>query len=144
MQHLDRIRSYSELIALDGFLSRFKYLELGGSIGSRTFGGNRYLNQIFYHSKEWKDFRRDIILRDNGCDLGVDGWEIHGRIYIHHINPITELDIKNRSDSLLDPENAICVSLNTHEAIHYGDISLLPIEYSPRCPNDTCPWKGAK
>ena len=134
-------RSYSELMTLSTFEERYEYLRLGGKVGESTFGYERYLNQVFYESKEWKTFRRSIILRDKGCDLGVPGRDISGLIVIHHINPISVDDILQRRACLLDPENAICVTPNTHNAIHYGDESLLvkaPIE---RSKNDTCPWR---
>lgn len=134
-------KSYSELITIPDYLSRFNYLKLGGKVGDDTFGYSRYLNQTFYRSYEWKKFREKIIIRDNGCDLGIGDYEIVGRIYIHHINPITLKDIQERSSNLLDPENVICVSNNTHEAIHYGDESLLFLGVTERRHNDTCPWK---
>lgn len=136
-----RIKTYSELIALPTFEDRFEYLQLKGIVGQETFGFDRYLNQILYSSKEWKSLRNEIIVRDNGCDLALEGFEIHGRILIHHINPITIDDVIKRREMVFDPENLICVTHNTHNAIHYGDKSLLitgPIE---RRANDTCPWK---
>lgn len=136
-----RIKTYSELIALPTFEDRFEYLQLKGIVGQETFGFDRYLNQILYNSKEWKHLRNEIIVRDNGCDLALEGFEIHGRILIHHINPITIDDVIKRREMVFDPENLICVTHNTHNAIHYGDKSLLitgPIE---RRANDTCPWK---
>ena len=135
-------KTYSELITIPTFIGRFRYLRLGGRIGEDTFGYDRYLNQIFYRSKEWKDFRRDIIIRDMGCDLGIEDREIHDRIYIHHIIPITKDDIIYRNlEILLNPENVICVDDITHKAIHYGDESLLIAEPIIRSRNDTCPWK---
>lgn len=137
----NKIKSYSELITLPTFEERFKYLQLNGTVGKDTFGFDRYLNQIFYRSQRWKSIRDLIIIRDNGCDLGVQGYEIHGRILIHHMNPITLEDLENESDYLLNPEYLICVTHNTHNAIHYGDENLL-IKLPPeRRPNDTCPWK---
>lgn len=136
-----RIKAYSELIELPTFEERFEYLQLKGIVGQETFGFDRYLNQILYNSKEWKHLRNEIIVRDNGCDLALEGFEIHGRILIHHINPITIDDVIKRRKMVFDPENLICVTHNTHNAIHYGDKSLLitgPIE---RRANDTCPWK---
>lgn len=136
-----KIKTYSELIALPTFEDRFEYLQLKGIVGQETFGFDRYLNQILYNSKEWKHLRNEIIVRDNGCDLALEGFEIHGRILIHHINPITIDDVIKRREMVFDPENLICVTHNTHNAIHYGDKSLLitgPIE---RRANDTCPWK---
>lgn len=134
-------KTYEELIKLKTFKERYRYLKLSGRIGEETFGFNRYLNQVFYRSKEWKQFRDKIIIRDNGCDLGIDGMEIRNKILIHHINPITKKDILERSELLMDENNVICVSHNTHEAIHYGDESLLQDEYIPRRPNDTIPWR---
>lgn len=134
--------TYSELIKLPTFEDRFNYLSLKGSIGRSTFGGNRYLNQRFYASREWKDFRRDVIIRDNGCDLAInDGdHEIHDRIIIHHLNPISIEDVRTHCfDILLDYENVICVSHNTHEAIHYGSEVTLGT-YHERTPNDTRLW----
>lgn len=136
-----RIKTYSELIMFSTFEERFEYLQLKGIVGQETFGFDRYLNQILYNSKEWKHLRNEIIVRDNGCDLSLEGFEIHGRILIHHINPITIDDVIKRREMVFDPENLICVTHNTHNAIHYGDKSLLitgPIE---RRANDTCPWK---
>lgn len=138
---LMRIKTYSELITFSTFEDRFEYLQLKGIVGQETFGFDRYLNQILYNSKEWKSLRNKIIVRDNGCDLAFEGFEIHGRILIHHINPITIDDVIKRRGIVFDPENLICVTHNTHNAIHYGDKSLLitgPIE---RRANDTCPWK---
>lgn len=134
-------RCYSELKKLSSFEERFEYLKLSSIIGESTFGFERYLNQKFYGSKEWKDFRREIIIRDDGFDLGIPDRPIFDRIEIHHINPITIKDIESKSVSLLDPENVICVSSLTHKAIHYGDINLLPKKYEERKPFDTCPWK---
>ena len=135
------MRTYSELIKLPSFEERYRYLKLGGKVGEDTFGHSRYLNQMFYQSYEWKNFRREIIIRDNGCDLAMDGWVIHDKIYIHHINPMTLEDIKNRNPMLLDPENAVVVSFGTHQAIHYGDESLLALDVPERTPNDTIPWR---
>lgn len=135
------IKTYSELIQLDSFLDRYRYLRLGGYVGRDTFGFDRYLNQVFYRSKEWKEIRDYVIVRDNGCDLGVEGYDIQGRIIIHHLNPISINDIKLASGLLLDPEYLICTTHKTHNAIHYGDEGLLTIEPIARSPNDTCPWK---
>jgi hypothetical protein len=135
-------RTYEECIALPTFEDRFRYLKLNGSVGRPTFGYARYLNQKFYRSEEWRRFRREIIIRDDGCDLAItDGLhDIRSRILIHHINPITIDDLKlKRLDILLDPNNAICVSHNTHEAIHYSDESILDI-YKERTDNDTLLW----
>lgn len=136
------IRTYSEMIQLPTFIDRFRYLKLGGEVGKETFGHDRYLNQILYNSQEWKRFRRDIILRDHGCDLACEGFEIiHGSMLIHHINPITIEDVIRRDPKIFDPENVVSTVLRTHNAIHYGDESLLMIEPIERRPNDTCPWK---
>lgn len=135
------IRTYSELVTLPTFEERFNYLKLKGQVGKDTFGFDRWLNQIFYRDPEWKSVRDYVIVRDNGCDLGVDGYEINGRILVHHMNPISKEDILERSKYLLDPEFLISTVHNTHNAIHYGDEDLLiktPIE---RTKNDTCPWK---
>lgn len=134
-------RSYSELSKLRTFEERFDYLALHGMVGDVTFGFDRHLNQDFYRSKEWKSARRAVIIRDNGCDLGIPDREIVYRIYIHHINPITLEDVLKARPILFDPENLICVSHRTHEAIHYGDKSLLLLDEVTRKPNDTCPWK---
>lgn len=135
------IRTYSELIQIPTFLGRFRYLKLGGRVGEDTFGHDRYLNQILYRSPEWKRFRREIIIRDNGCDLACEGYEIFGKILIHHINPITVEDVLNRHPNIFDPENVISTVLNTHNAIHYGDETLLITDPIVRTKNDTCPWK---
>ena len=136
------IRTYSELIQIPTFEERYEYLKLGGEIGVETFGFERYLNQRFYRSKEWKALRDEIIVRDNGCDLGVIGYEIYGKIYIHHMNPITADDIRNNTEYLMNPEFLISTTHNTHNAIHYGDSDLLnaavPVQ---RTKNDTCPWR---
>lgn len=141
IQMSTRIRTYSEAIALPTFIDRFRYLQLGGRVGVATFGFDRYLNQTLYRSSEWKRFRRDMIIRDNGLDLACEGYEIGGNILLHHINPLTEQDIVRRDPKIFDPENVICVSLLTHNAIHYGDESILVTEPIERRPNDTCPWK---
>ena len=138
---MTNIRTYSELITFPTFKERFNYLKLDGLVGESTFGFDRYLNQMFYRSQRWKEIRDFVIIRDNGCDLGIEGYEIHSRIVIHHMNPITIEDIRKESEFLLDPEFLICTIHNTHNAIHYGDENLLikaPIE---RSKNDTCPWK---
>lgn len=135
------IRTYSDLSRLNTFEDRYEYLKLNGAVGEETFGFDRYMNQILYQSDEWKYCRRDIIIRDNGCDLGCEGFEIHGRILIHHINPIKVEDIINRNPKVFDPENLIVTSLNTHLAIHYGDEGLLILTPIERSKNDTCPWK---
>ena len=136
------IRTYSELMKLETFEERYEYLKLGGRVGEETFGFDRYLNQIFYKSKEWLSIRNHIITRDNGCDLATPGREIRGnKIIIHHMNPITKEDILNRSDMLLNPEYLICTVKNTHDAIHYGDSELLQKDPIVRSKNDTCPWR---
>ena len=135
------IKTYSELITIPTFLERYKYLRIGGRVGKETFGYDRYLNQILYKSDEWRDFRRDIIIRDNGCDLGCEGYEIHGPIMVHHIDPITVEDVLRRDPKIFDPENVITTWLRTHNAIHYGDESLLATDPIERTPNDTCPWR---
>ena len=135
------IRTYSELIQLPTFEERFRYLRLKGSVGKETFGFDRYLNQNFYRSSAWKRVRDQVIVRDNGCDLGIDDRIIYGKILIHHMNPINDEDILNMTDILLNPEYLICVTLDTHNAIHYGDEDLLIKEPVVRFKNDTCPWK---
>ena len=135
------IKTYSEMITLPTFEQRFEYLKLDGFVGRETFGYDRYLNQILYTSYEWKKIRQEIIIRDNGCDLGCEGYEIHGRILIHHINPITLEDIQKRNLMIFDPENLITTVHNTHNAIHYGDRDLLTIAPTERSKNDTCPWR---
>ena len=135
------IRTYSELSKLKTFEDRFQYLRLDGIVGEETFGFDRYLNQTLYQSDEWKRRRRDIIIRDNGCDLGCEGFEVHGRILIHHIDPITVDDIVNRNPKVFDPENLILTSHNTHQAIHYGNEDLLILAPIERSKNDTCPWR---
>ena len=135
------IRTYSELITLPTFEERYQYLRLNGRVGEETFGFDRWLNQKFYKDPEWLRIRDEVIIRDNGCDLAIPGREIYSRILIHHMNPITKDDILQRSKYLLDPEYLICTIKNTHDAIHYGDETLLvkgPVE---RKPNDTCPWR---
>ena len=135
------IRSYSELRRIATFEERYKYLQLGGIVGKDTFGFDRYLNQIFYRSQKWRSIRDQVIIRDNGCDLGVEGYDIYGRILIHHMNPITLEDIERESDFLLNPEYLICTTHNTHNAIHYGDKNLLITAPIERTKNDTCPWR---
>lgn len=135
------IKTYSELIKIPTYKERYQYLKLEGRVGIETFGYDRYLNQLLYTSTEWRRFRRDIIVRDNGCDLASEGYEIKGKILIHHIDPLTVEDVVKRSSKVFDPENAICVSMITHNAIHYGDESLLILSPIERKPNDTCPWR---
>ncbi len=135
-------KTYSKLIQIPTYIERYNYLKLGGKAGEITFGNERYLNQILYKSPEWKKFRRDMILRDNGFDMGVDGYSIIGQIILHHINPITVEDIIERNDCVFDPDNVICVSKRTHNAIHYGSEELLTVdELIIRRPNDTIPWR---
>lgn len=136
------IKTYSELVTLSSFMDRFDYLRLNGIVGEVTFGSDRYYNQLFYRKDiEWLRIRNEVILRDNGCDLGIPDRPISGRIIIHHIEPITIDDILNRTSRLLDPNNLICTSKNTHDAIHYGDSGILIAEPIARSKNDTCPWK---
>ena len=135
------IKTYSELITIPTFEERYEYLRLQGKVGKETFGFDRWLNQVFYRSKEWKTVRDKVIVRDCGCDLAMLDREIQGRILVHHMNPIIVRDILDRTEFLLNPEYLICTSKNTHDAIHYGDSKLLitmPIE---RSRNDTCPWR---
>ena len=135
------IKTYSELITIPTFIERYRYLKIGGAVGKETFGRDRYLNQILYRSDEWRDFRIPIIIRDNGNYLGCEGYEIHGPILIHHINPISVEDVLRRDPKVFDPENVISTVLNTHNAIHYGDETLLVTGPVTRTKNDTCPWK---
>lgn len=135
------IRTYSEMIALPTFEERFKYLQLNGTVAKDTFGFDRYINQNFYRSKEWKRVRDFVILRDNGCDLAAEDYVIHGKIIIHHMNPITVKDISDVTDYLMNPEYLISTTHSTHNAIHYGDESLLMMLPTERCKNDTCPWR---
>lgn len=138
---MNTIRTYSELITIPTFAERYEYLKLKGVVGKDTFGYDRYLNQILYTSSEWRSFRNDIIIRDDGCDLGVKGFELPERIIVHHMEPISVEDVLNRHPKVFDPENVICVSHNTHMAIHYGDGSLLITAPIERTKNDTCPWR---
>lgn len=135
------IRTYSELIKLPTFEERYEYLKLDGKVGEETFGFDRYINQEFYRSNEWLKVRDFVIVRDGGCDLAIEDREIVGKILVHHMNPITIDDILNRSEFLLDPEYLICTIKNTHDAIHYGDSSLLITAPIERRKNDTCPWR---
>lgn len=143
MMKNDTIRTYSELIKLPTFEERFEYLKLGGVVGEDTFGFDRYLNQVFYKSKEWQSIRTKVIIRDNGCDLASTGHEIqNSKILVHHMNPITKEDILNRSEYLLNPEYLICTVKDTHDAIHYGNSDyLLYKDPIVRTKNDTCPWR---
>lgn len=133
-------RCYSELILLPTFIERFRYLKLDGRVCEETFGFDRYLNQRFYTSREWKMARDFVIARDLGCDLGVNGMPVHGRVYIHHMNPLSKGDIQRVDESMLDPEYLVTVSLQTHNAIHYGDESQIFTGLIERRPNDTTPW----
>ena len=135
------LRRYTEIKRLKTFKERFDYLRLAGIVGETTFGFDRYLNQLLYTSAKWKEVRNKIILRDNGCDLGVPGYDLKSKIIIHHMNPLTINDIEKLSDDIFNPEYLICVSHRTHNAIHYGDESLLPQGPIERRPNDTCPWR---
>ena len=135
------IRTYSELSKLKTFEERYRYLRLNGKVGEETFGFDRWLNQRFYKDPEWLSIRDKVIIRDNGCDLGIKDRKITGRIIVHHMNPITKEDILRRSDLLLNPDYLICTVKNTHDAIHYGDDSLLINEFVERSRNDTCPWR---
>lgn len=135
------IRSYRELIRIPTFEERFEYLKLPGSVGEATFGFDRYLNQRFYQSTEWRQLRNKVIARDNACDMACPDHDIAGLILIHHINPITIEDIENSSEALFDMNNVVCVSSIVHNAIHFGDASLLPKPLVERRPNDTIPWR---
>lgn len=135
------IKSYDALILLDNIEDRYNYLRIGGGVGHETFGFDRYLNQGFYQSAEWKRVRDEVISRDNGCDLGLEGYEINGRILIHHMNPIQPNQIKFFDPDILDPDFLISCSHKTHNAIHYGDENLLPRRIVERRPNDTTPWR---
>lgn len=135
------MRNYRELSRLKTFDERFEYLKIGRLVGESTFGFERYLNQTLYNSSKWRRLRNQIIIRDNGFDLGVEGYEIQGIIIVHHMNPISVDDLKDFSDDIFNPEYLICVSLTTHNAIHYGDKSLIPQEPVERRPGDTCPWR---
>jgi len=136
-----KIRTFSELRRIPTFKERYEYLRLVGIVGESIFGFDRHLNQVLYTSKRWRRTRDNIIIRDDGCDLGVKGYEIYDRIYVHHMNPITIEEIEMESDTLFDPNFLICTSFNTHNAITYGSEHLLPQLPIERRPNDTCPWK---
>lgn len=135
------MKTYTELIKFPTFEDRYNYLALNGHVAEETFGFDRWLNQKFYNSDEWRSIRDFVIIRDGGCDLAMDGYEIHGKLYVHHMNPINQSDILHSSDILINPEYLVCVSHNTHNAIHYGDASLLMTAPIERRPGDTCPWK---
>lgn len=134
------VRTYSELRRLDTLEERYRYLALHGGVGQATFGFDRYLNQQFYTSRQWRDIRNHVIARDLGRDLGIEGYEIHNRIYIHHMNPMTVEDIVSGDPRILDPEFLISVTHKTHNAIHYGDEGLLPKPPVQRRPGDTTLW----
>lgn len=139
---MTNIKTYSELILLPTFIERYRYLKLGGKVGAETFGFDRYMNQVFYRSQKWRSARDFVIVRDNGCDLGIEDREIYGTVIVHHMNPVTIKDLERESDNLFDPEFLISTVHNTHNAIHYGDESLLLIsEPIIRTKNDTCPWR---
>ena len=135
------MRTYHELILLPTFMERYNYLKLFGSVGDDKFGYDRYLNQSFYSSREWKNFRNHIIARDLGNDMALDGYAIMGKVLIHHLNPLVVDDFLEHSNALLDPDNVVCVSYDTHQAIHYGSEEKLPHGLITRTPNDTCPWR---
>lgn len=134
-------RCYHELIRFDTFLDRYNYLKIGGQVGEATFGFDRWINQTLYKSRKWRLARDQVIIRDNGCDLGVEGYDIYDQIVVHHMNPISLEDIEEEKEWVFDPEYLICVSKRTHNAIHFGDDSLLPKLPIVRTKNDTCPWK---
>ena len=141
MTGTDEIRTYSELILLPTLEDRFEYLKLNGEVGEELFGYARYLNQVFYHGERWKDAKNAVVLRDQGYDLGVRGWKITGNIYVHHMNPVTLQQLKNDDPCLYDPEFLISCSFKTHQAITWGNKSLLPQAFVIRRPNDMIPWK---
>lgn len=135
-------RTYEYLITLPTFEERYEYLKLDGTVGDMTFGGYRELNQMFYKSQEWKDFRKMILQRDNFCDLALPGYDIPGYIYVHHLNPLLPEDLMYQTSKCFDPNNVVCVSYNTHQGITYG-LPLGSVHQEPaiRTPNDTCPWR---
>ena len=135
-----RLRSWTELSRIPDFYERYNYLRLRGAVGQPTFGSERYINQNFYTSKQWRDVRHEVIARDLGCDLGIEGFEIHDKIIIHHMNPMTVEDIEHGNNEILDPEFLISTTMNTHNAIHFGDESLLPRPHVDRRPGDTKLW----
>lgn len=134
------MKNYRELRSFDTFDERFDYLKLHGVIGQATFGFERYLNQALYHSREWKYVKKEVVLRDNGCDLGIEGYEIYDQPLVHHINPITIEDIEVGADCIFDPDNLITTTIITHNAIHYGDVGMLPRYPVTRRRDDTCLW----
>lgn len=135
------IRSYKELSHIQSYYDRFEYLRLKGNVGEITFGWQRYLNQVVYHSRRWRKSRDAVIIRDNGCDLAHPDYEIRGQIIIHHMNPLTMEEVEEDSDLIYDPDFLVCVAPMTHQAIHYSDKKLLPSPLIERRPGDTCPWK---
>lgn len=137
-----KTKTYSELIRLEKYMDRYQYLMLSGRVGQETFGYERFLNQSLYKSYEWRSVRDEVIVRDHGCDLGMEGYEIYGSIIVHHMNPITMDDIQNRNEDIFNPEYLVSTSFSTHNAIHYGDEKLLITEPIIRTKNDTCPWKN--
>lgn len=141
MSNINKEKKYSEMINLETFEERKDYLKLNGTVGGQTFGFDRYLNQQFYKSNEWKKIRSKVITRDNGCDLGIKDRPIHGHVYVHHMNPLNAEDIYNNTEYLLNPDYLVCVSLETHNAIHYGMEYKEPEIVLNRTKNDTCPWK---
>ena len=142
MKKITMIRTYSELIRIPTFKDRFEYLKLNGDVGESTFGFDRYLNQIFYRSKEWRQLRNEIIVRDNACDMALNGHELFDKIIIHHMNPITQEAIVHRDETILDPDYLVCVSPITHNAIHYGSFELINNNYTERKPGDTLLWRA--
>ena len=138
---MSMIKCYSDLRQINSFIERYYYLRIKGKVGEDTFGSDRWINQNLYKSYRWRKTRRDIIIRDNACDLGIDGRELESHIVIHHINPLTIEDIEEERDIIFDPENLISCSPRTHEAIHFGDEDLLPKDYICRTKNDTCLWR---
>ena len=134
------MRTYDELSAIEDYFERYKYLRINQAVGERTFGGDRWLNQRFYQSREWKTVRDEVILRDNGFDIGHPEYPINGRIYIHHMNPMQPFDLKRGNPAALDPKYLVSVSMRTHQAIHYGDDGLLPKPLIARLPGDTVLW----
>lgn len=137
-----KTKTYSELIRLEKYMDRYQYLMLSGRVGQETFSNERFLNQSLYKSYEWRSVRDEVIVRDHGCDLGMEGYEIYGSIIVHHMNPITMDDIQNRNEDIFNPEYLVSTSFSTHNAIHYGDEGLLITEPIIRTKNDTCPWKN--
>lgn len=135
------VRTYTELSKLRTFEERFEYLLQAGNVGEATFGGSRFINQDFYRSKEWKSIRDSVIIRDNGMDLGVDGRPVNGRVMVHHMVKLRKEDFLYRTPFLIDPEYMITVSHQTHNVLHYGNLNGVPKDYTPRSPNDTCPWR---